>query len=423
MERQSLPPTGRQTSSFTCGCLLALAAVVFLFGAAIALWRKPALANPLFGPELPRWTRSEPVTLLVLGTDKRPDEQGPARSDTIMLAMFDPQAKHVALLSIPRDLWVTIPGHGENRINTAFFYGQAYQVPSAGPTLAALTVEYNFGVPVDYWATIDFQGFESIVDALGGIDIEVPQEIYDPAYPDDRGGTVAVHFPAGLQHMDGKRALQYARTRHADSDFGRARRQQQVVRSIMEKVLSPKVVPQLPRLATRLSQAVQTNADPQMALALAGLAPTLEGITLDARVVDENLAANYVTATGAYVLLPDWASIHALVAEMFAARLPQTAPLAGVTLEVQNGTGLPGLAQQTAAFLQGQGATIVAAADLAGEPLERSQLLVHAERPEALQYLLSLYGLHREMVSAAAPSPSGAELTLLLGWDVIVGSG
>ena len=113
--------------------------MAFLLGAGLAAFRNSAMASPLaniLAPSSPVWSGTEPVTLLLLGTDARPDEVGPSRSDTIMVAQFDPQAKQVSLLSIPRDLWVAIPGHGESRINTAFFRGQAYDV-HGGPGLAA----------------------------------------------------------------------------------------------------------------------------------------------------------------------------------------------------------------------------------------------------------------------------------------------
>lgn len=414
----------RRRSTFPCGCILAVAALAFMFGVCLALFRQQALAGPLrsvLGPSLPEWTRSEPVTLLLLGTDRREDEPGPSRSDTIMLAMFNPETRHVSLLSIPRDLWVTIPGHGEGRINTAFFRGQAYDVPAGGPGLAALTVEYNFGVPVDYWATVDFAGFRRIVDAIGGVTVEVPYDITDTDYPDDRNGTMTVHFPAGTQHMDGEKALQYARTRHSDSDFDRARRQQQLVKVALDKALSPQVLPKLPRLAEALASAIGTNADPQLVLALAGFVSQVEELTLDARVVDWGLAQDYVTASGAYVLLPDWPGIHALVGEMFGDRLPTAPPLANTGVRVENATSLPGLAAHTAAFLQSQGATITAAVDRQGSNLSKSQLYIYAPAPVAELYLRSIYRLGQDQLHPAEGGPPQTHMTLVLGWDVLSG--
>lgn len=405
---------------------MVLAAILaFLLGAGLAAFRDSALAGPLaavFSPSSAVWSGSEPVTLLLLGTDARENEPGPSRSDTIMLALFDPGARSVALLSIPRDLWVTIPGHGESRINTAYFRGQAYDVPHGGPGLAALTVEYNFGVPVDYWATLDFAGFERIVDALGGVTVEVPYDIYDPTYPDDWNGTTELYIPAGIQHLDGALALKYARTRHGDSDFDRARRQQQIVRAALDRALSPATLPKLPRLARALSDAVETNADTDALVALAGWLCRTRELSLETALVDRDLASDYVTATGAYVLLPDWAGIRALVGEIFSPRLPQGQPLAGVALRVENATDLPGLASHTASFLSTEGASITSIADREGGTLRRSVLYVYSPSPRAEEYLRSLYGLaDDQIVRVEGGMESQTQMTLVLGWDVIAG--
>ena len=414
----------RRRSAFPLGCLVALCVLAFAIGAAIAVARRDAQAGPLsaiFGPRLPKWTRNEPVTLLLLGTDKRDGEEGPSRSDTIMLAMFDPEVKSVSLLSIPRDLIVNVPGYGEGRINTAFFRGQAYDVAAGGPGLAALTITYNFGVPVDYWATVDFQGFERIIDALGGVTVDVPDEIVDYEYPDANYGTMTVRFEPGEQNLNGERALQYARTRHGSSDFERARRQQQIIRAALSKALSPQALPRLPRLVPALSDAIETNADPDMALALAGLAREMQDLALDNRVLDEKLAPDYVTDTGAYVLLPDWPGISALVRELFGPRLGEGQPLANVGMRVENATALGGLAGQTASFLQNQGAVITAYGDRDEGALDRSRLYVYSPAPVAVRYLMDLYHLEDGQVVSAEGGPPQTHLTLVLGWDVISG--
>lgn len=370
---------------------------------------------------MPVWSSTEPVTLLLLGTDHREDEAGPSRSDTIMLAMLDPQTKNVSLLSIPRDLWVTIPGQGEGRINTAFFLGQAYDVSNGGPGLAALTVEQNFGVPVDHWATIDFAGFARIIDALGGVTVEVPYDIYDPAYPDDSNGTIELHIPAGTQHLDGNLALKYARTRHGDSDFDRAGRQQQIVRAVLEKALTPSVLPRLPALARALEDAVETNAGAETLVSLAGWATQAKSITLDARVVDRTVASDYVTGSGAQILLPDWEGIRAIVADMFGARLPQGQELAGVGLRVENATNLPGLAALTADRLAALGAQISEVTDRQNGPLDRSMLFVYTPAPAAEAYLRDSFNLDDDHVVPADSAPPQTTMTLVLGWDVIAG--
>ena len=171
------------------------------------------------------------INILLLGLDQRPVESGePSRSDTIMIASLEPRTQSAALLSIPRDLWVAIPQNdGEimyHKITTAHFFGQYWNQleginADGGPDLAKRTVEYNFGIPIHYYARIDFKGFEKAVDLIGGLDIDVPYEIVDTAYPlENDTGVTTIRFEPGIQHMDGMTALRYARTRHADSDFG-----------------------------------------------------------------------------------------------------------------------------------------------------------------------------------------------------------
>jgi LCP family protein required for cell wall assembly len=193
----------------------------------------------------------EATNVLLVGVDERPDhpEEG-VRSDTLMLARINTYGRWVNLLSIPRDTQVDIPGVGITKINVAYGHGytQAEALYGAGTTpqqggmaLAAQTVEEflnlrGYGTRIHYTAQINFEGFVGIIDALGGITIDVPTHIVDYAYPTPDYGTRVIEFDAGEQHMDGETALIYARTRHADSDFGRSERQQQVMRAIVAEL-------------------------------------------------------------------------------------------------------------------------------------------------------------------------------------------
>jgi LCP family protein required for cell wall assembly len=200
---------------------------------------------PLHSPML------EATNVLLVGVDERPDhpEEG-VRSDTLILARINTYGRWVNLLSIPRDTQVDIAGIGTTKINVA--YGQGYEraeeLYGAGTTpqqggmaLAAQTVEdflnlRGYGTRIHYTAQINFDGFVGIIDALGGITINVPTHIVDYAYPTPDFGTRVVEFHPGEQHMNGETALIYARTRHADSDFGRSERQQQVMRAIVAEL-------------------------------------------------------------------------------------------------------------------------------------------------------------------------------------------
>lgn len=277
-----------------CACSLLLLAPI----AALAI---TAIAGSLLAPAAPR-------TILVLGTDRRPDEAGPVRSDTLLLVVIHTEPPKVALLSIPRDLYVDIPGHGRNRINTANFFG--------GPALAAQTIAADFGVPVDRTVRLDFNGFRAIVDAAGGVDIDVPRRIVDNAYPTETYGTMRIVIPAGWQHMDGEMALRYVRTRHGSSDFDRVARQQQVVMALVKRLLEPSAWPRWPQVAMAFDQSVDTDLSLwDMVLLLPTLARVgPDGITH--HIISEDMTTPFTTPNGAEVLLPRWDRIRPLVQEV-----------------------------------------------------------------------------------------------------------
>lgn len=208
----------------------------------------PAAAPPLGLAQPP--AAGAPVTVLLLGIDRRPGEGGPARMDAIIIARLDPQQRRVALLSLPRDLMVTIPGYGQARINAASVYGEIYSELGGGAASARNTVSALLGIPIDYVVHIDFQGFIKAVDAIGGVTVDVPRELYDPQYPTMDYGYTTVHFEPGPQHMDGETALKYARVRHADSDFERTQRQQQVILAAVAQLRGQNVLQQLNSVAS-----------------------------------------------------------------------------------------------------------------------------------------------------------------------------
>lgn len=173
------------------------------------------------------------LTILLLGTDRRPQESAPARSDTILLMRILPDTQQISLLSLPRDLMVDIPGYGVARINAAHVYGDLYRSLGGGMSLATKTVSNVVGVPIDYTVVIDFQGFISAIDTLGGVTVNVPTALYDANFPTMEYGVKEVSFAPGPNTMDGYTALVYSRIRHPDNDFERMTRQQAVLKGIM----------------------------------------------------------------------------------------------------------------------------------------------------------------------------------------------
>lgn len=260
---------------------------------------------------------AQPLTVLLLGVDRRSDETGPARSDTIILSGFRPDTNRAAMLSIPRDLWVDIPGVGEQRINAAMVFGDDPERSSAAPELAVATVVSAFRRPVDRYAVIDFQTFVRLVDALGGIEIDVPFEIVDTEYPTPDYGVTTIRFDPGRQTMDGERALIYARTRHVDSDFGRSDRQQQVIQAIAAKLVDPASWPRLPQVIEVVRSGVQTDLTAADALSLLRMGEAIGQGRLDRATLEGDATTPWVTPSGAWVLLPNWGVIDGIVAGLF----------------------------------------------------------------------------------------------------------
>jgi len=257
-----------------------------------------------------------PTNILILGIDRRPGEGNAVRTDTMLLVHADLSSRRLVLLSIPRDLWVTIPGKGEERINTAHLFGEL-ETPGNGPARAAETVTYNLGVPVHHTLRLDFNAFDKVIDAAGGIDVDVPTPIIDDAYPTDDYGTMRIEIPAGPQHMDGETALQYARSRHSSSDFDRAARQQQILVALVKKLTTPSGLFLAPRVYQAFKDTVETDMSLRdlARLALAWQRSGEDG--LQKIVIDRELTTPFRTAQGAAVLLPRWELIHPLVQEQF----------------------------------------------------------------------------------------------------------
>jgi LCP family protein required for cell wall assembly len=188
------------------------------------------------------------LTILLLGTDRRPNDTEVTRTDALMLVRIDRDRQQVSILSIPRDLWVNYAGGGEGRINAAYALGERRFGPGGGAAIAKSTVEQLLDINVDHFVLLNFQGFQEIIEQIGGIKIDIPEAIYDPSYPTEDYGTMEVRFEAGPQLLDAERALIYARTRHADNDFGRNQRQQLVLMAIFNRIRERGLLHQLTNL-------------------------------------------------------------------------------------------------------------------------------------------------------------------------------
>jgi LCP family protein required for cell wall assembly len=273
---------------------------------------------------LEKWDGQSRFTVLMVGLDRRPGDTGLAyRTDTMMLVSVDPAAQTMGILSIPRDLFVDIPGYSEpQRVNSAMVYGELRQ-PGYGPTLAMQTVQWNLGIRVNDYIVVDFNAFISVVDAIGGIDIDVPYNISDPQYPDMYYGYDPLYIRQGLQHLDGVTALKYARTRHTSSDFERAKRQQQVLYAIRDRVLSLNMLPQMiiqaPSLYGSLKENVYTGLTVDQMIQLAWYLKDIPEENIRTGVIDSEYTIGWQTSSGAQVEIPDRARIGQLMVNVFGA--------------------------------------------------------------------------------------------------------
>ena len=266
----------------------------------------------------PVWRGKRYLNVLVLGFDSREGDRSASRSDVFMIAQLDLHAKSINVVSLPRDLWVTVPGYGEERLNAAYPLGWRAEQPIAGVALVRRTVEQNFGVPIDYYIAVDFRGFQRVVDAVGGVEIDVPYYLRDDEYPTEDYRVQTIVFYPGPQQMDGRRALQYVRTRHQDSDYGRRRRQEQLLVALFDRGKSVGIATRLPGALRSLGGAVQTNFTLEEQLALGRVALAMDRADIGLYSVDETMTSGWTTPGGAEVVRGNWPLIRDLVDRAFA---------------------------------------------------------------------------------------------------------
>ncbi len=204
-------------------------------------------------------TAKDKATIMIMGVDERDDDVG--RSDTLMIASIDPKTNQASLLSVPRDTRVKIKGHGFDKVNAAYAYGKE--------RLSQDTVENLLGVNIDHYIIINTKSFKKIIDAIGGIDIDVPKRMHYEDPWDDDGGLI-IDFQPGMQHMDGAKAVTYVRYRDEEGDLGRIRRQQDFVRACMEKIVSPAIIPKLPSVIKEVMGSIETDLSFRQLLEFAG---------------------------------------------------------------------------------------------------------------------------------------------------------
>ena len=392
-------------------------------------------------------TNSTRINILLLGIDRRNSKAWGYRTDTMIIVTVDPDYKTVGMMSIPRDLYLQIPGVGEHRINEANVYGHRDSYPGDGPALLKRTIEHNFGIPIDYYVMIDFNGFKEIVDTLGGIDVNVPRQLHDTMYPMPKPGDPyaygTVHFDPGWQHMGGERALQYARSRMSTSDFDRADRQQRILLAIREKALSLGLIPKLPALAATMGNMVKTDMTLQEMTELALLAPQVDMANIKQVVIKKPMVYGQ-RVEGAAVQLPRWDLINEAVSDLFDRPIqveptptpapptptPTLAPVEiealqkladeGARIAVQNGTTEPNFAAQVAAALLEQGYQVVEFGDADRLDYASTVIVDYTGKTFTLESLIARFEVTPENVRRSPNLRSQIDIRIIIGQDFVL---
>jgi LCP family protein required for cell wall assembly len=383
------------------------------------------------------WNGVDRINILMMGLDYRDwlSGEGPPRTDSMMLVTIDPITKSAGMLSIPRDLWVEVPGFEHNRINTAYFLGETYRLPGGGPGLAMQTVENLIGVPVPYYAVIEFSAFERFIDEIGGVEVLVPERMKISPL-----GRDSIWLEPKGYRLDGPEALAYARARKTDGgDFDRAERQQQVLMAVRDQVLELDMVATLlgraPALYQDLRQGIQTNLtlDQLVALGLLAAQVDLQDISKGVIAPPEMVLLD-THLDGAMVLKPVPDQIRALRDAIFtgtgaiAPSVPPETSAEAVQIEharlaVLNGAGLEGLATDTAEYLQGQGLNVIQIDNADRIDYDKSRVIVYSQNyPYTIRYLAELLGLTEGQILQAVFPESDLDLMVILGADWAYGT-
>jgi LCP family protein required for cell wall assembly len=282
----------------------------------------------------PLFSDAETVNFLLVGSDRRDYD---FRTDTLVIASLRPRQHSVTLISIPRDLFVYIPGWTMQRINTAYFQGELIKYPNGGgPGLLKDTILYNLGVRIDHLALVEFNGFRQIIDTVDGIDVPVACEFSDMRKMPSGYWRMYTVGP-GVVHMNGDLALWYARARSRSSDFDRGRRQQEMLRALYTRGLQLDILPRLPELYDNLRAAIATDLTLQDLLALVPQAANLDSPRIRSFFINRTYVSAWRTPDGAAVQLPKHAALQAMLQQAMAAfeSVEKEKPL---LVEIQNGT-------------------------------------------------------------------------------------
>jgi LCP family protein required for cell wall assembly len=395
----------------------------------------PQIAMP------PAWDGASRVNVLILGLRGGSNQDCPNCTDTMIVLTIDPVSKTAGMISIPRDMWVSIPGFNYNRINAAYTTGELFKLPGGGPALTIKTVEDFLGIPIQYYAQIDFTAFEKMIDDIGGVCMNVPVQV-DAGVLDEHGTTIV---KPGYQCLSGKVALGYARARDVvqgvtGGDVQRSQDQQRVIMAVRDKVLSnlPALVTKAVPLYNEISSGVHSDLSLDDILRLAMLAKDIPTSSIQQGVIDYTMMIDQQTTINgvpADVLRPFPDKIRELVAKIFGGGTLSPEATGSPTQLMQqeaarvlvvNASSMNGIAQKTYDYLKAQGMNVLGPGNLADYPdrylypplPNRTMLIIHTGKPYAVKYLMALMKFNSANQVVVVFNPSApADIVLAIGAD------
>ncbi|HMD89299.1 MAG TPA: LCP family protein [Anaerolineaceae bacterium] len=375
------------------------------------------------------WDGVSRVNVLIMGLDYRDYIAGDIpRSDSMIVLTIDPLTMTAGMLSIPRNMWVDIPGFDYNQINTAYFLGAANHLPGGGPVLATKTVEEFLGIPIDYYAEIDFSAFTKFIDDMGGLTIYIHHKItVDPI-----GGKVTLQ--KGVQNLPGSLILAYARDRDstAGGDFDRAARQQEVIMAIRDQTVNlhmlPTLIAQSPKMYNDIASGIHTNLTLEQIIQLALLAEKIPPENIKQGIIGPPKQITLGKSPEGYdVVIPVPDQIRLLTNQIFTASGPlspaarSSDPLSlikteAARIQIQNGTTTPGIASRTADYLKSEGLNIIEQANADGV-YSSSNLIIYTGKPYTANALANLFHIPSANIINRYNPDSPYDLTLIVGND------
>ncbi|BCY17286.1 MAG: LCP family protein [Chloroflexi bacterium] len=414
------------------------------------------------GPAAKAWDGSRRVTALLMGLDFRDWEanEPASRTDSMMLVTYDPISNTAGMMSIPRDMWVYIPGFDYGKINTAYYLGEVNKLPGGGPALAVQTVEQFLGVPIDFYAQIDFNSFVKFIDEIGCIDIKVRVPItIDPL---GQGNTKTLQ--PGTQPLCGADALAYARQRHTDGgDFDRALRQQEVMLAVRNQIFNlgklPELISKSPKLYSDIASGLRTNLTLSQVVQLALAAQKVPKENIKQAIIGTDDCQIAMSADGLSILIPNPDKIRVVRDSIFASGGPiapvvlaptpvadtaQAAaaapadPAATATpisvadlttlmvneqarLMVQNGTTTGGLAERAGAYFQSIGMNVVGVGN-ANQPYGQMSLIDYSGKPYTMKFLAQLMQIPPDRIFSQYDPNQPGDVAVIIGenWQSVL---